>query len=120
MASEFLSGMLTPAAGAAAAVAVEVSLHSSQPDTSGSNELSGGGYERQSVTWGSPSSGIVTATVDPEFSVPGGGTWVRWCGLWDDTGDFLGGIELDAQVEYPAAGTYTISPLRVGARNPTT
>lgn len=120
MASTFQSGMLTPAAGGAVTDVVEVSLHSAEPNGSGSNELSGGGYERQSVTWGSPSSGLVTATTDPEFDVPGGGTWVRWCGLWATGGVWLGAIELDTQVEYPAAGTYTISPLRVGARNPTT
>lgn len=116
----FQNGMLTPAAGAAVTDVVEVSLHSAEPDGTGSNELAGGGYARQPVTWGTPSSGMVTASTDPEFSVPGEGTWVRWCGLWDDTGAFLGGIALDTQVEYPAAGTYTISPLRVGARNPTT
>jgi hypothetical protein len=120
VASEFQSGMHTPAAGAAVGDAVEVSLHSAQPDSSGSNELSGSGYERQPVTWGTPSSGIVTASTDPVFDVPGGGTWVRWCGLWDGSGAFLGAIELATQVEYPAAGTYTISPLRVGSRNPTT
>lgn len=116
----FQNGMLTPAAGAAVADVVEVSLHSAEPDGTGSNELAGGGYARQPVTWGTASSGIVTASTDPEFSVPGEGTWVRWCGLWDSAGAFLGGIALDTQVEYPAAGTYTISPLRVGARNPTT
>ena len=116
----FQNGMLTPAAGAAVTDVVEVSLHSAEPDGSGSNELTGGGYARQPVTWGTPSSGMVTASTDTEFSVTGEGTWVRWCGLWDDTGAFLGGIALDTQVEYPAAGTYTISPLRVGARNPTT
>lgn len=114
----FQNGMLTPAAGAAVTAVVEVSLHSAEPDSSGSNEIPG--TSRQPVTWGTPSSGMVTASTDPEFSVPGEGTWVRWCGLWDETGAFLGGIALDTQVEYPAAGTYTISPLRVGARNPTT
>jgi hypothetical protein len=120
VASIFQPGMFTPAAGASVAAAVEVSLHSAQPETSGSNELSGGGYERQPVTWGTPASGIVTASADPVFDVPDGGTWVRWCGLWADGGEWLGAIELTTQVEYPAAGTYTISPLRVGARNPTT
>ena len=118
MASVFQSGMHTPAAGAAVSTAVEVSLHSDQPDSTGSNELSGGGYERQAVTWGTPSSGIVTATTDPTFPIPPG--WVRWCGLWDDTGTYLGGIELTTPLDAPAIGTYTISPLRVGSRNPTT
>lgn len=120
MASIFETGMLTPAAGASITDVAVVSLHSAQPDSSGSNELAGSGYARQPVTWGTASSGIITASTDPEFQVPGEGTWVRWCGLWG-TGDvFLGAIELATQVEYPAAGTYTISPLRVGARNPTT
>lgn len=118
MASSFVGTALDPAASAVAEVAVEVSLHTAEPDASGSNELSGGSYARQAVTWGAPASGMVTATVEPEFPVPGG-NWVRWCGLWDDSGAWVGGIELDSQVEFPADGTYTISPLRLIAENPT-
>lgn len=108
--------VLTPAAGAAAAPAVAVSLHSAEPDGSGSNELAGSGYERQAVTWGTPTSGMVTATVDPTFSVPAG--WVRYVGLWDTDGQWLMDIALATPVEYPAAGTYIVSPLRIIAENP--
>lgn len=114
MASSFSVLARDPAVQAAAAVAVEVSLHSAEPDGTGSNEIVG--TTRQPVTWGAPASGIVTASVEPEFAVPGG-NWVRWCGLWDSGGAWVGGIELDTQVEYPADGTYTISPLRLHAEN---
>lgn len=113
----FQTGPLTAAAGAAAADAVEVSLHTDDPGATGTNEIAGGTYARQPVTWGTPSGGMVTATADPEFDVPGG-NWVRWCGLWDAGGVWLAGILLDTQVEFPADGTYTISPLRVVAENP--
>lgn len=91
-------------------------MHSAQPDAAGSNELTGGSYARQSVTWGPPSGGVVMATTEPEFSVPGG-SWVRWCGLWDSNGAWVGGIELDTQMEFPADGTYTVSPLDLEAAN---
>lgn len=117
MASVFGVAVRTTAAAAVVADVVEVSLHTAEPDENGSNEIA---TDRQPVTWGSPASGAITAETTPEFSVPGDGTWVRWCGLWAEGDVFVGGIELDTQIEYPAAGTYTISPLRVGVRNPTT
>ncbi|WP_435109386.1 phage tail fiber protein [Nocardiopsis synnemataformans] len=116
MASSFSVLARDPAVQAAAAAAVEVSLHSAEPDGTGSNELVGGAYARRPVAWGASASGIVTATTEPEFDVPGG-NWVRWCGLWDVNGAWVGGIELNTKVEYPADGTYTISPLRLHAEN---
>jgi hypothetical protein len=102
----FTNLALNPAATAGAGAATMCSLHTAEPDGTGSNELTG-----------TASNGIVTATVDPVFTVPGG-QWVRWAGLWTSGGAWVGGIVLDTQVEYPADGTYTISPLRVIAENP--
>ncbi|MEU0492557.1 hypothetical protein ABZ249_25300 [Nocardiopsis sp. NPDC006139] len=114
----FTNLALNPAATAGAGAATMCSLHTAAPDGTGSNELVGTGYARQPVTWGTASNGTVTATTDPEFVVPGG-QWVRWVGLWTSGGAWVGGIELATQVEYPADGTYTVSPLRVIAANPT-
>lgn len=113
MASAFSTTLVhNPSAAAAAAAAAEASLHSANPGPGGTaNELSGGGYARQPVTWGTPAGGIVTASADPEFSIPAG--WVRWVGLWDSGGNWIGNIELDSPFESPAEGTYTVSPLQL-------
>ena len=113
----FTNLALNPAATSGAGVATMCSLHTALPDGTGSNELTGTGYARQPVTWGTASNGIVTATVDPEFVVPAG-NWVRYVGLWTSGGAFVGADVLATQVEFPAQGTYTVSPLRVIAENP--
>jgi len=46
-----------------------LSLHDGYP-ASDANEISGGSYARQSVTWGNSSNGVVNATNQPVFNVP--------------------------------------------------
>lgn len=69
---------------------VYMSLHSSNPGLNGSNELSGGGYSRQEVTFGSVSSGKVSNSAVIEFEdIPG--QPVNYVGLWSAStgGNFL-------------------------------
>lgn len=54
-------------------------------DTSG-NEISGGGYERKSVTWTTASGGIIRPTSDLVFDVAGGVTVAGWRGFSAATG----------------------------------
>lgn len=98
--------------------AVEASLHDSEPDSEGSNELSGGDYERKSVEWTSATAGQVNVSGDLEFEVPGD-TWVRWVGLWTEDDEFIGAVELETQVEYENPGPYTVSPFVMRVQNPT-
>jgi hypothetical protein len=61
-----------------------VSLHSAEPNSSGSNEISGGEYARQKVEWNSAASGAIDdKTNGAVFKVPGGKK-VTHVGFWSD------------------------------------
>lgn len=67
------------------------SLHTAYSAT-GTNEVSGGSYARQALTWDAAASGSKAAAATlPSWSVPAG-TTVRWVGLWSavTAGTFLG------------------------------
>lgn len=64
-----------------AALLDQVSLHTAW-STTGANEISGGSYARQSITWNSAASAALDSSNAPSFSVPGSNT-VRFIGFWD-------------------------------------
>ncbi|MFW6090151.1 MAG: phage tail fiber protein [Gemmatimonadota bacterium] len=71
-----------------------LALHSSDPGSSGANEVSGGGYSRVAVAsgdWDAPSSGELELNTDKSFSTPADQT-VHSIGLWSASsgGTFLG------------------------------
>ncbi|MDT0305057.1 phage tail fiber protein [Streptomonospora wellingtoniae] len=98
-----------------AANATVASLHSAQPNASGSNELAGSGYARQSVTWGTASGGSLSSTSIPTFTVPAS-TTVTHVGFWD-SGEtvFYGALAFDVPEEYGAAGELTVDPATLTA-----
>lgn len=59
----------------------QVSLHTAW-STTGANEVTGGSYARQSITWNSAASGALNSSNAPSFSVPSGNT-IRFVGFWD-------------------------------------
>lgn len=72
-----------------------VSLHTSYSAT-GANEVSGGSYARQSVTWNAAATGNLNSSNQPAPDVPGG-TTVQYVGYWDATGPtFYGMVPLAA------------------------
>lgn len=73
-----------------------LSLHDEIPDGSGSGELSGGDYARQSVTWNTPGSGRVTNNGTITHPVPAGSTVVAY-GHWSaaEDGTFYGWTALN-------------------------
>jgi hypothetical protein len=83
------------------------SLHTADPGTTGTSEVTGGGYARQNITWtagsGSSSGGTIT------FSVPAG-TFTH-IGYFDalTAGNFVGGYPLQASMTYAAAGTLPVT-----------
>jgi len=94
---------------AVAEVAVQVSLHSSDPGTGASNELSGGSYARGTVTWGTPSGGIVKPTADIAIQVPAGAT-VAYAAFWSSDGTTRYAKQAFASPEtFANAGTFTLS-----------
>lgn len=96
---------------AAAAEAVTASLHTADPGATGTAEVTGGTYARQSITWSSASGGQLDSSAPIVFDVPGG-TTVTHLGLWNGS-TWLGGIELSTPETYGAAGTYTVSLIRL-------
>lgn len=60
-----------------------MSLHSTNPTvTGGVGELSGGGYQKQNVTYGASSNGVRTLSNQPTFTV-GAGAVVSHYVIWD-------------------------------------
>lgn len=79
-----LAGGLTDAVG-------YVSVHDDIPSTSGSNEVTGGSYTREAVTWGSPASGQVSNSGSIVHDMPASSEAVA-LGLWSasSSGTFYG------------------------------
>lgn len=93
-------------ANAWAALGNTYSLHTADPGGSGtSNEASGGGYARQSTTWGSASAGVVTGS-QLTFAVVAGtySHMARWSG-----GTYLGSFDTTDAVVSPA-GEVKVTP----------
>ena len=94
--------------GSPSSIIAYASLHSAYSAT-GTNELAGGSYARQTVTWNAASAGAKTASaVGGAFSVPAGST-VAFVGLWSlvSGGTFAGMGPNDAGTLY--AGTCTLA-----------
>lgn len=70
------------AVAAVTAVAGFLSLHTADPGTTGANEVTGGSYVRQSITWNAASGGTQTSSNGQTFAgmpAVGGNLWI---GLW--------------------------------------
>lgn len=94
------------------------SMHTADPGSDGSSEISGGSYARQSVSWNTASDGSVATSGEIQFAIPGGNT-VTHLGLWsgDATPVWLGGLALSTQESYGADGTYTVTSLVLNLTN---
>lgn len=87
-----------------------VSLHTADPSTGGTNEVSGGAYTRESVSWASAASASVSTSASIVFDVPGS-TTITHLGYWSasTSGTFYGSRALDTSQTFSTAGTYTIA-----------
>lgn len=59
---------------------VSLSLHTAFPGATGANEVTGGSYARQAVTFGAAAAGVRTLSAASNVPVPA--TSVGWAGLW--------------------------------------
>jgi len=87
-----------------------VSLHTADPSTDGSSEVSGGSYTREAISWASATSGSVVTDAEIVFDVPGS-TTITHLGYWSasTSGTFYGSRALDTSQTFATAGTYTIA-----------
>ncbi len=81
MANAFVDAGLDAMLDALAALLDQVSLHTAFSLT-GANEVVGGSYARQAITWNAAASGALNSSNAPSFSVPSGNT-IRFVGYYD-------------------------------------
>jgi hypothetical protein len=109
------SGRNAAAAGVTA-LSGYASLHTGDPGTTGTAEVTGGSpaYARKAVTWSAPSSGSVTTSGSVTFDVPAS-TTISYMGLWSAStgGTFYGGAALSSPETYGAQGTYALTTATV-------
>jgi len=107
--SNFTVDALNIAADAVAGDIATVSLHSADPGDTGLNELSGGSYARQSVTFDPATGGDAFVNNSPTFDVPPDGT-VAWLGFWDGAGtpEFKVGVQVVTETYSENGGTYQV------------
>jgi hypothetical protein len=86
------------------------SLHTADPGSTGTSEVTGGSYARVAVTWAASSGGTKNITAAVTFQVPAG-TTITHFGMWSASsgGTFRGGGALDAPQSYPTGGTFDLS-----------
>jgi hypothetical protein len=96
--------------GGLTAVAGFASLHTAEPNASGSSEVTGGTYTREAITWAAASGGTAVSDAEIVFDVPTGVT-ITHLGYWSagTAGTFYGSRALDVSQEFSSAGTYTIA-----------
>jgi hypothetical protein len=87
----------------------EISIHTAEPDGTGSNEVSGGDYDRADSTYiafTAVSGGAFALDDDVSFSGPANGN-ALFFGIWDN-GDFLGYGEITGDTQFNSDGAFTL------------
>lgn len=102
-------GVMLNAFGTSAAFA---SLHTADPGTTGTSEVTGGSpaYARKALSWAAAATGSKASNGALTFDVPGS-TTITHLGYWSAStgGTFYGSRPLDANQTYATQGTYTIA-----------
>lgn len=96
-----------------AALCDRVSVHTTSPASTGTNEATGGSpaYARQPVTWGTPSGGVVSASDAPAVDLPAG--TYRYVGFWESSGSHYLGYSAISDTVFAGQGVLTISDIAV-------
>ncbi len=82
--------------------------HTASPGTTGANEMSGTGYARGAISWGSPSGGVVTGTAT--ITIPNAGATLDQVGMFSaaTAGTFRDSADV-TNIVYPGAGTAVVT-----------
>lgn len=109
-----MAGFLTDAskntaADAIAAIISYVSAHTGVPGSGGANEVSGGAYARQAISFNAASGGVITNTAQIDIPIPVS-TTVAYIGVWTalSGGTFRGYADITDEV-FSASGTCRIA-----------
>lgn len=107
MAWEFSSEALVIMLDALDDEALYVSAHTADPGTTGTNEVTGGSYARQALTYntatGSGGTATMTLASSPSIPIPGTPTTVSYLGIWNiSTGgtqaNWMGRVDIGDEV----------------------
>lgn len=87
-----------------------ISIHTADPGSTGTSEVTGGTYARVQTTWGSASSASKTGS-QVTVNIPASTTVTHW-GFWTASsgGTFYYGGALPNSESYGGAGTYLLTP----------
>lgn len=88
----------------------QISLHSGDPGAAGTaNEITGGGYARQTATIATAGSGVRVLSADVSFSGPASQAVTHMC-FWNSTGSvFHGSVPSTGDAGFNAAGTLIVT-----------
>lgn len=104
------------AANGAASNVGYVSLHTADPGTTGTSEVTGGtpAYARKAVAWSTAANGVAAISGGVTFDVPAS-TTISYIGLWSTAtgGTYFGGAALSAAETYGGQGTYNLTALSI-------
>lgn len=91
------------------AAADRISMHTADPGATGTSEVAGGSYARQTTTWGTSSSGDSVGT-QVTIPIPAATAVTHW-GLWSSGSVFKGGFALPNGGEsFTNAGSFLFTP----------
>lgn len=113
-------GVLDAAVDAATDLLLFASIHTSAPDATGSNEVTGGGYARQAVAFDPATSAVASLDATLAFSGPASGAATH-IGFWSASsgGTFRGFKALTGDQAFNAAGEYEVTSVTVTGSSPT-
>lgn len=85
-----------------------ISAHTGDPADSGVNEVSGGSYARQSITWNAAAAKNLNSSNVPSIPIPAA-TTVTHLGFWDalSGGTYLGSADITDET-FASAGTIVV------------
>jgi hypothetical protein len=99
------------------AVATRCALHTGDPGAAASNEVTGGTYARQVISWNAAAAGSMDNNANPVFNVPAGNT-VSWISLWN-TGGTVRYLKKAVTAEvFGSDGTYTVTDADLDLNDP--
>jgi len=100
-------------------VGLRVRLHSGAPGATGTdNQISGGTYEPQAITWNTAAAGNLDSSNQPVFDIPASTTVSNWS-LWNVALDTCYAVgQLSATEVFTNAGTYTLTDADITLTDP--
>lgn len=93
-----------------AAVCLRVAAHTGDPGAANAadNEVTGGTYARQAISWNSATGGAIDSSNTPVFDIPSG-TTVSWLSFWNTAGTVRYAKKDVTDEAFGSDGTYTLT-----------